>query len=209
VGVVGDVRQSSPAPTPEPELYMPFQQHPYHANELQVVLRTEGNAALLTPAAEQRMRQLSPTAAVKFSTMEAMVSDSIATPRFRTFLVGLFAGIALLLAMAGIYGVMNYLVTQRTSEFGLRMALGANAGDVLSSTMGQAFRLTAVGLAMCVALSFAAHRLLESMLFGLKPMDVATYAAVLVVVFVVACTAAGIPAWRATRIDPIVALRNE
>jgi putative ABC transport system permease protein len=174
-----------------------------------VVLRADRDAASLTPMVEQRMRQLSPAAAVKFTTMENMVSDTIATPRFRTFLVGVFAGIALLLAMAGIYGVMSYLVTQRTSEFGLRMALGANAGDVLLSTMSQAVALTAVGLGLGVALSFAAHRLLESMLFGLKPLDLGTYSTVLVAVLAVACTAAAIPAWRATRIDPIVALRNE
>ncbi len=209
VGVVGDVRQSSPAARPEPELYMPFQQHPYHANELQVVIRTDGDAAALIPAVEQRMRQLSPSAAVKFKTMEGMVSESIATPRFRTFLVGLFAGVALLLAMAGIYGVMNYLVAQRTSEFGLRMALGADAGDVLGATMGQAMKLTLIGLAIGVVMSMAAHRLLESMLFGLKPMDSVTYVGVLGVVMAVACAAAGLPAWRATRIDPIVALRNE
>jgi len=209
IGVVGDVRQSSPAATPQPELYMPVPQHPFFANELQVVLRTEGNPSLLAPAVEQRMRQMSPSAALKFNTMEGMVSESIATPRFRTFLVGLFASVALLLAMAGIYGVMNYLVAQRTSEFGLRMALGADPSDVLSSTMGQAVRLTALGLALGVAFSFAAHRLVESMLYGLKPMDGVTYGGVLIVVMLVACSAAAIPAWRATRIDPIVALRNE
>jgi len=209
VGVVGDVRQQSPASAPAPELYMPLKQHPYLANELQVVLRATVPPESLIAPVRERVRALNPEIAMKFASMETMVADTIAKPRFRTFLIGVFAAVALLLAMAGVYGVMNYVITLRTPEFGLRVALGATPGDVVRLVLGRALRLAAVGLATGIALSLAAGRLISSMLFGLKPTDPMTYAIVVAAVTPVMLLAAAIPAWRATQIDPLTALREE
>jgi predicted permease len=209
VGVVGDVRQDSPGSAPQPTLYMPMEQHPYHSNELQVIVRTVSTPAAMTSAVRQAAYDLNPDMAVKFTTMEEMVNDSIAAPRFRTFLAGTFAVLALLLAMAGIYGVMSYVVTQRTSELGLRMALGAERGDIVGLVLWRAAALAAAGLAIGAALSLAVSRLVGAMLFGLRATDPATYAMVLLSVGGIAILAAAGPAWRASRIDPMVALRQE
>jgi len=209
VGVVGDVRQQWPASAPVPELYMPLKQHPYFANELQVVVRgTLPPDSLIAPVRE-RVRALNPEIAMKFTRMDTMVADTIAKPRFRTLLIGVFAALALLLAMAGVYGVMNYVVTLRTPEFGLRVALGATSGNVVRLVLGRALRLAAVGLATGLALSLAASSLMSSMLYGLKATDAITYAIVVGAVTPVILLAAAIPAWRATQIDPLTALREE
>ncbi len=209
VGVVGDVRQQSPASSPGPELYMPVRQHPYHGNEVQVVLRTAAEPSSLIAAVREKVHELNPVVAVKFTTMEAMVASSIATPRFRTFLVTVFAGLALLLAMAGVYGVMSYVAAQRTSEMGLRMALGAERLDILRLILRRAAVLMACGLAAGLALAAAMARVAASMLFGIAPTDAATYVSVLAALAIVTLAAAAIPAWRATRIDPVTALREE
>jgi len=209
VGVVSDVRQASPAETPEPQLYMPFQQHPFMANELQVVIRAAGDPQPLIPSVQTRMRELSPGFALKFTTLETMVHDSVATPRFRTFLLGLFAFLAVALAMAGVYGIMNYMVSQRTSEFGLRMALGASPGDLLRSSLFEAGALAAIGLAAGAALSLAFHKVLDSMLFGITATDWTTYLAVAALVLAASMLAAFLPSRRAARVDPMIALREE
>jgi putative ABC transport system permease protein len=209
VGVVGDVRQDSPGSPPQPTLYMPMEQHPYHSNELQVIVRTGSAPAAMTAAVRKAAHDLNPEMAVKFTTMEEMVADSIAAPRFRTFLASTFALLALLLAMAGIYGVMSYVVTQRRSELGLRMALGAGRGDVIGLVLSRASLLAVIGLAIGAGLSLAVSRLIGSMLFGLKATDPATYAMVLISVGGIAILAAAGPAWRASRIDPMVALRED
>jgi putative ABC transport system permease protein len=209
VGVVGDVRQNSPGSAPLPTLYMPMEQHPYHSNELQVIVRTGSAPSAMTSAVRKAAYDLNPEMAVKFTTMDEMVSDSIAAPRFRTFLASTFALLALLMAMAGIYGVMSYIVTQRTSELGLRMALGAAWGDVIGLVLSRAAVLAAGGLAIGAGLSLAVSRLVGAMLFGLEATDPATYAMVLLSVAGIAILAAAGPAWRASRIDPMVALRQE
>jgi predicted permease len=209
VGIVGDVRQDSPASRPGPELYMPLSQHPYRANEIQVVIRTAAEPGPLVAAVRQTMHSFDPSIAIKFTTMETMLSDSIAAPRFRTFLVGTFAVLALLLAVAGVYGVMTYFVTQRTPELGVRIALGASASDVFRIVVGRALLLAAIGLVLGLGASLAASRFLSTLLFGLEPTDAVTYAGVLAAVAVVATLAAVLPALRAMRIDPVVALRQE
>jgi ABC-type antimicrobial peptide transport system permease subunit len=141
--------------------------------------------------------------------MESMVSSSIATPRLRAMLVGLFAGLALLLAVAGMYGVMSYLTTQRIAEFGVRMALGASPRNVLALVLRRAAQLAVLGVAIGLALAFSAARVMNSMLFGMKATDAITYAGVLVTVMPLVVLAAAVPAWRASRADPVVALRNE
>lgn len=209
VGVVGDVRQDSPASPPGPELYMPLKQHPYRANELQVVVRTSLPTASLINPVREKVHAMNPEIATKFTTMDEMVSDSVARPRFRMFLISAFAGLALLLAMVGVYGVMSYVIAQRTSEFGLRVALGASAGKVAGLVFGQTFRLAAIGLGIGLVLSLAASRVMTTMLFGLKPTDAVTYVIVLLAVTPVIVLASAIPAWRATHIDPLTALREE
>jgi predicted permease len=209
VGVVGDVRQDSPGAAPEPTLYMPLEQHPYYSNEVQVIVRTTAAPGVSMPAIRKITRDFNPEMAVRFTTLDEMISDSIAAPRFRTFIAGAFAVLALLLAMAGIYGVMNYIVTQRTSELGLRLALGAAGRDVIRLVLSRAAILAAAGLAVGAGLSLALSRLIGSMLFGLKPTDPSTYAMVLLSIAGIAILAAAAPAWRAARIDPMVALREE
>jgi putative ABC transport system permease protein len=209
VGVVADVRQESSALSPGPTLYMPLLQHPYYANEVELVIRSPVSPTSLIDAARRKMLALSPETATKFTTMEAMVSDSIATPRLRMILVGLFAGLAILLAMAGMYGVMSYVTTQRVPEFGVRMALGASPHKVLVLVLKSAALLAGSGVAVGIVLAFSATRAMNSMLFGLKATDALTYAGVLLAVTPIIVSAAATPAWRAARVNPVVALRNE
>jgi len=206
---VADVRQDSPASSPGPALYMPLLQHPYHGNELTVVMRSAVSPTALIEPARAKMRALNSDVATRFTTMEAMVSNSIATPRLRMMLVGLFAGLALLLAMAGMYGVMSYVVMQRIPEFGVRMAMGASPRHVLSIVLGRAAQMAGLGVAIGLAIAFSAARVLNTMLFGLKATDAITYAGVLLAVTPIVVLAAAIPAWRAAQADPVVALRNE
>jgi putative ABC transport system permease protein len=209
VGVVADVRQDSPASLPGPTLYMPLLQHPYYGNEVQVVMRSTVSPTSLIDPVGGKMHSLNPDVATKFTTMEAMVSDSIATPRLRMMLVGLFAGLAILLAMAGMYGVMSYVTTQRIPEFGVRMALGASPHKVLALVLGRAAQMTLLGVVVGMVLAFSVTRVMNSMLFGLRATDAITYAGVLLAVTPIVVLAAAIPAWRAARVDPVVALRNE
>jgi putative ABC transport system permease protein len=208
VGVVGDVRQASPASNPGPELYMPLRQHPYTSTRVQVVVSTSVAPEAVIDPVRQAIRATSPDLAVKFTTLQASVEDAIAAPRFRMVLVSTFAGLALLLAAAGMYAVMSYGATRRIPEFGLRLALGAKAGDVVRLVVAGAARLVAVGLVLGVVLAAATSRVITAMLFGIQPLDTAAYAGVLVVSVPVIILAAVVPALRAARIDPMIALRE-
>jgi putative ABC transport system permease protein len=209
VGVVADVRQDSPAAAPGPNLYMPLLQHPYFGNEVQVAMRTAVSPTSIIDTVRSKMLALNPEVPTKFTTMEAMVSDTIATPRLRMMLVGAFAALALLLAVIGMYGVMSYVTTQRIPEFGVRMALGATPRNVVLLVLRRATMLALAGVAIGVTLAAASARVISSMLYGLKASDVTTYAAVLTAVTIFVVLAAAIPAWRASRIDPLAALRQE
>jgi putative ABC transport system permease protein len=146
---------------------------------------------------------------VKFTTLETVLAENVAAPRFRTLLLGIFAGLAVCLAMAGVYGVMSYVVGQRANEIGLRMALGASTAKVLVLVLRQGLGLAAIGLAIGLAGAVAASRLLSKMLFEVKPGDPMTYAGVIVLLGAVALAASYIPARRATKVDPLIALRQE
>jgi putative ABC transport system permease protein len=209
VGVVGDVRQSSPAAQPGPELYMPLRQHPFMANEAEVVVRTPGNPDALIPMVQNTVRAMNPEVATKFTTMTELVDDSITAQRFSTALASSFAVLALLLALSGMYAVMSYVTARRTSEFGLRSALGAPRANIVTLVLGAAVRLAAIGIVAGVLLSIAASRLLTSMLFGLTSTDALTYATVTAIVLPVIVLAAALPAWRASSVNPMIALRNE
>ena len=209
VGVVGNVRQEGPTSEPEAEIYMPYLQHPQPATNMRVIVRTDAEAGVITAAMREKMRTISPDVPAKFSTMEQALAENIAAPRFRTLLLGIFAGLAVCLALAGVYGVMSYVVGQRANEIGLRMALGASPSEILRLILRQAVVLAGMGIVIGFAGAAAVTRLLTSMLFGVKPTDPATYAAVIGIVLAAALLASYIPARRAMRVDPMVALRYE
>jgi putative ABC transport system permease protein len=209
VGVVGDVRQDSPGSAPGAAIYMPLEQHPYHANEVHVVIRADVEPGTLAEPVRRKMRALNPTMAMKFATLDEMVASSIDTPRFRTYLLGVFASLALLLAMAGVYGVMACAAAQRTAEFGVRLALGAGRGRVFAVVLAQAAGLGFAGLSVGIALSLAAGRMVRTMLYGVTPLDTPAYVAAAALLSVAVLAAGMVPAWQATRIDPVLALRTD
>jgi putative ABC transport system permease protein len=143
------------------------------------------------------------------SSMEEIVSDSVARQRFSMLLLGVFAGLALVLAAVGIYGVMSYSVAQQTREIGIRMALGAQRSDVLKMTVGQGLRLVLTGVAIGLATAFVLTRVMATLLFGVSPTDPLTFIGISIVLIGVALLASYIPALRATRVDPMFALRYQ
>lgn len=209
VGLVGDVRQDSPAEKPGPTLYMPMTQHPFYANQIHVVLRTGVKPLTLMNAVDERIARVNPLIARRYTTMDAMVDKSIATERFRAALISSFAGVGLLLAMLGVYGTVAYSVAQRRFEFGVRMAFGAERGTILRSILGHATRMACAGIAIGVALSVVLARLVESMLVGVKPTDPVSLGMVSALLLITALGAALGPGLGATRVSPMVAMRAE
>lgn len=209
VGVVGDTRQDSPGLPPGPELYMPLRQHPTRANEIHLAIRTAVPPESLQTAVSQLIRKQHPNMALSFTTMPALLSTAKAAPRFRTMLALAFAGLALLLAMAGVFAVVNYLVARRIPELGLRLALGAERITLARQVVLRSVRVALAGVLAGLALSAASGRLMESFLFGLPPLDPLTYTATAAALVIAAALAAAVPAWRAARVDPLVALRQE
>jgi predicted permease len=209
VGVVGDVRQRGPAGEAAPECYVTYRQHAFNQNSLTLVARTVGDPNVFTAILRRLAHETSPDVPVKFSTLEARLSENVATPRFRTLLLAIFAALAVCLAMAGVYGVMAFAVGQRSSEIGLRMALGATTASVLRQVLTQAVALSGLGLVLGLGAAFAAARLLKSVLFQVTPNDPLVYLAVTLLLGAVALLAGYIPARRASRIDPMKALRCE
>jgi predicted permease len=207
VGVVGDFRQYGPASEPVPEIYLPYEQHPNNATALKLLIRTPIDQQSLYGTLRQRLRERAPDIPVKFTTMDALLHENLAAPRFRTLLLAIFAGLAVSLAMAGVYGVLAYLVAQRTKEIGLRMALGANQGDVLWLVVRQGVELAAIGLTIGLAGSFLAARVLEGVLYDVKPTDPITYAVVAGFLALATLAACYVPARRAMKVDPMIALR--
>lgn len=209
VGVVGDVRQRGLDRDPMPECYMPYTQHAFNGVTLSVVARTTGDPNAFAESFRRLAREKSPEVPMKFTTMEQSVSQGIAVPRFRALLFGIFAGLAICLAMAGIYGVMASAVGQRSNELGIRIALGASAGSVLRRVLTEGLLLTAVGLGLGLAAAVAGTRLLTSVLFRVQPTDPIVYMSVAILIGTVALAASYIPARRASRIDPLILLRQE
>jgi putative ABC transport system permease protein len=208
VGVVGDLRQDSPAREPMPEVYMPFHQHVYNGATLYVVVRTAGDPAVLGPALERTAHEHSPEASVRLITQQAVLAEHVATPKFRAWLLTLFAAVALCLSMAGVYGVMAYVAGQRTKEIGVRIALGASARGVLWLMLGRGLKLTSIGLVFGLVGALVSTRLLGGMLFGVSSHDALTYAAVVCGLGGLSLLATYVPARRATRIDPMRVLRQ-
>ncbi|HLJ49968.1 MAG TPA: ABC transporter permease [Bryobacteraceae bacterium] len=207
IGVVGNIRElAQPA---GPELYLPYLQHMQTVGAMYLTIRSTGNAAPLIDALRRSAANLMPEAAVRFTTMEKAIAETVAPARFRTLSLTVFAGIALLLALAGLYAVCSYAVQSRTREIGLRMAMGAAAGTVVRQFVVSALRLTAIGLAIGIAVAFASRNVLASFLYDLPPSDWLSYVATAAVVALGAAVASSIPAWRASRTDPAVVLREE
>jgi putative ABC transport system permease protein len=210
VGVVADVRTDGPSRPVQPEIYMAFAQHPGPATSLNIVVRTAASDPLtLTDTIARTIRQRNPDVPVRASTMEGTLERASATPRFRTFLFGAFASVALLLALAGVYGVMAYSVSQRLPELGLRVALGASSRSMMGLVLGQGARLTAAGLLLGLALSMLSGRLLRGLLFNVSPGDPVLLGLVSVAVAIVMLAACYIPGRKACRVDPMIALRAE
>ncbi|MGB6429536.1 MAG: ABC transporter permease [Candidatus Acidiferrales bacterium] len=209
VGVVGDVRERSLEVPPTPTIYVNYRQRPESTSNFTVVIRTTANPDAVMAAARGIVRDLDPTMAPQFRAFSSIFSDAIGSRRFSLTLAGVFAVTALLLAMAGIYGVMAYSVTRRTREIGVRMALGAQRSAVLKMVLAQGLFITLVGVIAGLAGALALTRTMKSMLFGVSAADPITLVAVAILLTSVALAACWIPARRATRVDPMVALRYE
>ena len=211
VGIAADVKHFTVRESTGPEFYVVYTQKPYpDMLTMQVALRTQADPRAIIGSAREAIRSIDPTLPIaKVSTLASLVDDSMTQPRFSMFLLAAFATLALLLASIGIYGVISYAVAQRTQEFGIRLALGAQPRNVFSMVLGQGARLALLGVALGFIAAFAVTRLMTSLLFGVQPTDPITFIAVPALLMAVALLACYIPARRATRVDPIIALRYE
>jgi putative ABC transport system permease protein len=210
VGVVGDVKITGLDQAIKPVLYYPFRQSAsIFAN---LVVRTKGDPTVLANAVRSEVRNIEPGAAIlNVNSMDEMISQTPASfmRRFPALLISIFAAVALLLASIGIYGVVSYSVSQQTHFIGIRMALGASPADILKMVMKQGIVLALLGVGIGVTAAFGLMRLLRDLLFEVKTTDVSTFVFVSAVLFVVALLACFLPARRATKVDPLVALRYE
>jgi putative ABC transport system permease protein len=214
VGVVKDVKQAGLEAETGTEVYFLYSQLPetvaFTPDDMYLVVRTSGDPLALVGAARDRVRALDPSLPLaQVRSLERVLFESVAQPRFMTRMALLFALVALALAAVGTYGVLSYSVEQRTQEIGVRMALGAQARQVLGMVLGQGARLVAVGLVVGIVGALALRRILAGMLFGVAPTDPTIFASVIVVLSAVSLAACYLPARRATRISPMVALREE
>ncbi|MEN3334544.1 MAG: hypothetical protein V7641_3909 [Blastocatellia bacterium] len=209
IGVVGDARQWGLDKPPDPEIYFSYAQINFSA-ETSLVVRAGGDPARLGDGVRNAVREVNADAPVlRIKTMSDVLAQSTAQQRFTMTMMAVFAGVALVMAIIGLYGVMSYSVTQRTHEIGVRMALGAARRDVLRLVVGQGFALALVGVGTGLLAAFAFTRLLASLLFGVSATDPLTFAAVSLIMLGVALGACFVPARRATKVDPMVALRYE
>ena len=208
VGVVGDVHHSSLTKVATPEIYLPYQQNSWSWGNFFV--RTSGDPTTLTRGFTEAVRAGDKTVPVTgVQLLTQAISETVAQPRFYTLLFALFGVTGLLLTLTGIYGVISYTVAQRTQEIGIRMALGAQRGHVLQMVMGQGLGLTVLGIGLGLAGALALTRLIETLLFGISATDPLTFIAIALLLMAVALLACWIPARRAARVDPLVALRYE
>jgi len=211
VGVVGDVLQDLGV-DPKAEMYLPYRQADgvLPVFQLSIVMRTAGDPLQQSAALRSALSEIDPNQPlVKVRTMEDNIASTVAQPRFRTWLIGIFAALAVLLAAVGIYGVMSYSVTQRTNEIGIRVTLGAQPNDVFRIVVGDGLRFALIGIGIGIAAGLLLTRLLQSFLYGISASDPLTFIGVTIVLLAVALAASFFPARRATRVDPIIALRYE
>jgi putative ABC transport system permease protein len=210
VGIVGNVRHEGLDVDAKPELYLPFAQLPYPNMTMTLAVRTASEPLVLGTEVRGALAQIDPDLALtRVRTMDDVVYSSVGEPRIRAILLGAFALVALALASIGVYGVMNYIVSQRTREFGVRMALGATGGDLLRLILEHSARLIAIGLGVGLLGAVGLARLVRTLLYGVSPHDLLTLASVSILLAAVALLASYLPARRATLIDPTQALRME
>jgi putative ABC transport system permease protein len=209
-GVVGDVRHEGLDGEAKPEMYVPFTQIPNSERRPTIVVRTSLDSAAVTASLRQEISAVDSGLPLdQIETMEQLVSSSVGQPRFRTILLAAFSILALVIASVGIYGVMTYLVSQRIQEFGIRLAIGATPDDVLRLVLRQAAVLIAGGIGLGLLGSAVLARLIAGLLYGVSALDPLTFAAVAMILSALALLASYIPARRATRVDPLAALRYE
>ncbi len=212
VGIVGNVRQAGLDRPPLPELYMPHFQTGmrFLLYSPTVVISSEADPKAIPPMIRQVLQQVDPTIAIyNMKTMETTVSESLADRKLQFLLLSIFAGVALTLAAAGIYGVISYVVTQRNRDFAVRLALGARPSQLVANVLAEQGRLLAMGICIGVIGAVGCSRLIAAFLYGVNPTDVTTFSLVVLILAAVALIAAFIPASRATKVDPMIALRYE
>lgn len=209
VGVVGDVRQVGLDQPPRPEIYLPYQQWNIFAPSY-LAVRTTGDPMFVADAVREQVWAVDKAQPVTdIMPLEQMLGDYLAPRELQSSLLSGFAGFALLLAALGIYGVLAFSVAQHTQEIGVRVALGAQQRDILRNVLGQGLRLAAIGIGIGVAAALALSQLLSTLLFGISATDPLTFVGVSAILAFVALAACYIPARRAMRVDPMVALRHE
>jgi putative ABC transport system permease protein len=214
VGIVGAVRHNGVTEVVKEKFYIPHTQwHRSVGNAIRsmtLVLRSDGDPGELAAPVRQMIRQMDPNLPVAdVRSMEDVVGSALSTPRFMSVLLSIFAGLALTLSAIGIYGVLSYVVSRRTREIGIRVAIGAGRGSVLKMVLGGGVSLALMGIGAGLALAFAVTRLLRGLLHGVTPADPFTFVAVAFALTGVAVLASAVPAWRASRVDPVIALRSE
>jgi putative ABC transport system permease protein len=208
VGVVGDVKRFELDDVVQPEIYWPYAQRPRWASYF--AIRTDSDPLSMVPAVRSRVFNLDKeVVVVNVETVDRMIAGALKRPRFNATLIGAFAGLGLLLASVGLYAVISYSVTQRTHEIGVRMAVGADRRDILKLVVGQGMALTVIGVTIGLAAAFTLTRLMSGLLFGVGATDTTTFVAIPIFLMLVSIFACYVPARRATKVDPIVALRYE
>jgi putative ABC transport system permease protein len=209
VGVAGDIKQEEPSKPTKPEILVPFAQLPWFTGSL-LVRSANSDPLTVKSAVQQAIWSVNPEVAEsKAEPLTTTLKGQVAEPRLYALLLGVFAFIALLLAVVGIYSVIAYSVAQRTQEIGVRLALGAQSGAILKLVLGQGMKLVASGVALGLAASFSLTRLMSNMLFGVSAVDPMTFGAITVLLTFVGLLACWIPARRAMKVDPMIALRYE
>jgi len=191
-------------------IYMGYQGATNVARSMTIVVRGHGDEASLAAAGRSALREIDPRIPpYNVQSMRAILDRFVAQPRLNSLLLGVFAGMALLLAAIGIYGVVSFSVAQRTQEIGVRMALGAQASDVFRLVLREGATLAIIGVVVGIVLSFAATHVIQSWLFGIEPTDIVTFAATAGALIAISITASFVPARRAARVDPLLAIRAE
>jgi putative ABC transport system permease protein len=209
VGVVGDIRDDSPAAAPTPTFYVPVSQHPGGAGDMQLIVRTHLAPSAMLDTLTNRLKQTHPEVAVKATTMREDIGETQRSATFRSLLFGSFAAVSILLAAVGMYGVTAYSVAQRRFEFGLRIAVGADRFQLLTMVLRKALALATIGIVIGIALSLGITRVLGAVVGKLPVFDLPAYALAAFAVLAIALLATLLPARSAAHVDPMTVLRSE